>query len=159
MLDFVPAAIRSLSSEDAAVVQSWAARVAEVAPEPGNALLHWDLHFENVLAADREPWLAIDPKPLRGDPGFDILPVLHNRWDEITSSADPAREILRRYDLVVGVLGLDRARADAWTVARTLQNTLWGVEDGESAIDPVQRLIADSITNRPQGARGGSVRS
>src|SRR6185369_2703388 len=104
MLDFAPTAIRSLTAEDGAVVANWAARVAEVADEPGNALLHWDLHFENVLAGDREPWLAIDPKPLRGDPGFDILPVLHNRF---TTPDD----ILRRYDLMVEVLGLDRARA------------------------------------------------
>jgi streptomycin 6-kinase len=148
MLDYTPTAVQSLSSDDAALVTGWAARVAEVATEPGNALLHWDLHFENVLAADREPWLAIDPKPLCGDPGFDILPVLHNRWDEVTSSDDPRREILRRYDLMVEVLELDRSRADAWTLARTLQNTLWGVEDGEKAIDPVQRLIADAITSR-----------
>lgn len=150
MLAYAPDAVRSLSrADDAALVRDWAARVAEVASEPGNALLHWDLHFENVLAADREPWLAIDPKPLRGDPGFDILPVLHNRWDEITSSGDPARAILRRYDLVVEVLGLDRSRADAWTVGRTLQNTLWEIEDGERAVHPVQRMIAEVITNRP----------
>lgn len=159
MLDFAPTAIRSLSPQDGAVVANWAARVAEVADEPGNALLHWDLHFENVLAGDREPWLAIDPKPLCGDPGFDILPVLHNRWEEITAADDPAREILRRYDLVVDILGLDRARADAWTVARNLQNTLWNVEDGECAVDPVQRLIADTIVNRPRRTPSGPPRS
>ena len=136
-------AVRLLAAEgeDARLVRTWAARVAEVATEPGNALLHWDLHYENVLAGDREPWLAIDPKPLRGDPGFDILPVLHNRF---TTPAD----ILRRYDLMVEVLGLDRTRADAWTLARTLQNALWDVEDGEHAIDPVQRAIAEAITSR-----------
>jgi streptomycin 6-kinase len=150
MLAYVPDAVRSLpDAEEADLVRDWAARVAEVASEPGNALLHWDLHFENVLAADREPWLAIDPKPLRGEPGFDILPVLHNRWDEIISSDDPRRAILRRYDLAVEVLGLDRSRADAWTVGRTLQNTLWEIEDGEHAVHPVQRMIAETITHRP----------
>ncbi|GGW53564.1 hypothetical protein GCM10010381_43810 [Streptomyces xantholiticus] len=37
-------------------------------------LLHWDLHFDNVLAAEREPWLVIDPKLLVGDPGFELCP-------------------------------------------------------------------------------------
>jgi streptomycin 6-kinase len=98
MLDFAPDAVRQLADPgDARLVRRWAAIVAEVAGEPGNALLHGDLHFENVLAADREPWLAIDPKPLRGDPGFDI-PVLHNRRDEVMASVDPRRDILRRYD-------------------------------------------------------------
>ncbi|MEV4125830.1 aminoglycoside phosphotransferase family protein [Nocardia sp. NPDC049707] len=37
--------------------------------EPGERLLYGDLQYENVLASEREPWLAIDPKPLAGEPG------------------------------------------------------------------------------------------
>ncbi|MGW0837358.1 aminoglycoside phosphotransferase family protein [Streptomyces prunicolor] len=99
-----------------------AAAVREVAGEPGDRLLHWDLHFENVLAADRAPWLAIDPKPLAGDPGFDLLPALWNRFD--------ADEVGWRFDAMTEVLGLDRDRARAWTLGRVLQNVLWAVEDG-----------------------------
>ena len=99
-----------------------AAAVREVAREPGDRLLHWDLHFENVLAADRANWLAIDPKPLAGDPGFDLLPALWNRFD--------ADEVGWRFDAMTEVLGLDRDRARAWTLGRVLQNALWAVEDG-----------------------------
>ncbi|WP_435885103.1 aminoglycoside phosphotransferase family protein [Streptomyces prunicolor] len=99
-----------------------AAAVREVVGEPGDRLLHWDLHFENVLAADRAPWLAIDPKPLAGDPGFDLLPALWNRFD--------ADEVGWRFDAMTEVLGLDRDRARAWTLGRVLQNALWAVEDG-----------------------------
>ncbi|WP_435863408.1 aminoglycoside phosphotransferase family protein [Streptomyces prunicolor] len=102
-----------------------AAAVREVAGEPGDRLLHWDLHFENVLAADRAPWLAIDPKPLAGDPGFDLLPALWNRFD--------ADEVGWRFDAMTEVLGLDRDRARAWTLGRVLQNVLWAVEDGRPA--------------------------
>ncbi|WP_416965775.1 aminoglycoside phosphotransferase family protein [Streptomyces sp. Agncl-13] len=98
-----------------------AAAVREVAGEPGDRLLHWDLHFENVLAADRAPWLAIDPKPLAGDPGFELLPALWNRFD--------ADEVGWRFDAMTEVLGLDRDRARAWTLGRVLQNTLWAIED------------------------------
>ncbi|MFI5885357.1 aminoglycoside phosphotransferase family protein [Streptomyces sp. NPDC051554] len=104
------------------LIADCAAAVREVAGEPGDRLLHWDLHFENVLAADRAPWIAIDPKPLAGDPGFDLLPALWNRFD--------ADEVGWRFDAMTEVLGLDRDRARAWTLGRVLQNALWAVEDG-----------------------------
>ncbi|MFJ8543090.1 aminoglycoside phosphotransferase family protein [Streptomyces sp. NPDC093586] len=99
-----------------------AAAVREVAGEPGDRLLHWDLHYANVLASDRAPWLAIDPKPLAGDPGFDLFPALVNRYD-------PA-ETRWRFDAMTDVLGLDRERARAWSLGRVLQNCLWRVENG-----------------------------
>jgi streptomycin 6-kinase len=118
----------------APLLRDWAAIVREVATEPGDRLLHWDLHFDNVLAGQREPWLAIDPKPLCGDPGFDVMPAVWNRWD--------ADEILPRFDLMVEVLGLDPARAAAWSIARVLQNALWDIKDAESALDADQMEIA-----------------
>jgi len=108
------------------LIADCAAALREVAPDPGDRLLHWDLHDENVLAADRAPWLAIDPKPLAGDPGFDLWPALNTRFD--------ADDILWRFDALTEVLGLDRERARAWTLARILQNALWNIEDG----DPVE---------------------
>ncbi|MER6984049.1 aminoglycoside phosphotransferase family protein, partial [Streptomyces carpinensis] len=98
-----------------------AAAVREVAAEPGDRLLHWDLHYDNVLAADRAPWIAIDPKPLAGDPGFDLMPALHNRYD-------PA-ETRWRFHALTGLLGLDRERARAWTLGRVLQKCLWQLAD------------------------------
>ena len=41
--------------------------------ETPQVLLATDLHAENVLAAQREPWLVIDPKPYVGDPAYDVL--------------------------------------------------------------------------------------
>lgn len=95
--------------------------VREVMGEAGQQLLHWDLHFENVLAGDREPWLAIDPKPLAGDPGFELFPAIDNSFD--------AGDVLWRFDAMTEVLGLDRQRAKAWTLGRVLQNSLWELQD------------------------------
>src|SRR5262245_46953412 len=101
MLEFVPRALLSLpDADDRRLVQTCAEAVREVVAEPGDRLLHWDLHFDNVLAGVREPWLAIDPKPLAGDPGFELLPALNNRWEEIEASGDVARAVLRRFDLM-----------------------------------------------------------
>ncbi|GAA2548481.1 aminoglycoside phosphotransferase family protein [Streptomyces fimbriatus] len=109
------------------IVADCAAAVREVADEPGDRLLHWDLHYENVLAADRAPWLAIDPKPLAGDPGFELWPALINRFD--------ADDVGWRFDAMTDVLGLDRERARAWTYGRLLQNCVWTVEDGRPLTD------------------------
>ncbi|MET7757344.1 aminoglycoside phosphotransferase family protein [Streptomyces sp. NPDC005389] len=133
MLADVPDAVGRLGAEDAAVLRDCAAAVREVAGEPGDRLLHWDLHLDNVLAAEREPWLAIDPKPLAGDPGFDLLPALMDRFD-------PA-DVLWRFDLLAEVVG-DRQRAVAWTLGRVLQNGLWDVEDGEPGLDAEQVEVA-----------------
>lgn len=124
MLERTPWALERIADPaDRRLVADCAAAVREVADEPGDRLLHWDLHYENVLAADRAPWLAIDPKPLAGDPGFDLLPALDNRYDP--------DETQWRFDAMTDVLGLDRERARAWSLGRVLQNSLWNVEDGD----------------------------
>ncbi|MFC5217875.1 aminoglycoside phosphotransferase family protein [Streptomyces coerulescens] len=136
-----PAALELLPDPDVRrLIADCAAAVREVAAESGDRLLHWDLHFENVLAADRAPWLAIDPKPLAGDPGFDLFPALWNRFD--------ADEVVWRFDAMTDVLGLDRARARAWTLARVLQNSLWQIEEGHAPL-PAHLEIAGRLRNHP----------
>ncbi|MFI1399500.1 aminoglycoside phosphotransferase family protein [Streptomyces sp. NPDC020681] len=145
MLDRVPQATASLADDgERRLLADCAAAVREVAGDSGDRLLHWDLHYDNILAAHpenpREPWLAIDPKPLAGDRGFDLLPALYNRFD-------PA-ETLWRFDLMTETLGLDRERARAWTLGRVLQNSLWDVEDGESGLQEEQVSIARALLAR-----------
>ncbi|MFJ6662091.1 aminoglycoside phosphotransferase family protein [Streptomyces sp. NPDC091377] len=122
LLDRAPKALEQIPDPATRrLLADCAAAVREVVDTPGDRLLHWDLHYGNVLAADRAPWLAIDPKPLAGDPGFDLLPALANRFD-------PA-DIPWRLDALTDVLGLDPARARAWTLGRVLQNCLWEIEE------------------------------
>ncbi|GAA3070173.1 aminoglycoside phosphotransferase family protein [Streptomyces roseofulvus] len=142
MLARVPGAVARLAAEDAALLADCAAAVREVAGEPGDRLLHWDLHYDNVLGAEREPWLVIDPKPLAGDPGFELLPALTNLWDP-----DPA--VIRwRFDLLTERLGLDRERARAWTLGRVLQNGLWEVEEGEDELGVDGVVVARALLAR-----------
>lgn len=108
----------------------------------GDRLLHWDLHHYNVLgtlrstharalgpgqARDSSDWLAIDPKPLVGDPGFELYPALFNRFEP--------DEVRWRFDLMTGALGLDRARARSWTLGRVLQDGLISWRNGTSLPD------------------------
>ncbi|MFI6084032.1 aminoglycoside phosphotransferase family protein [Streptomyces sp. NPDC051217] len=148
MLDEAPATVRLLADGgERRLLQDCAAAVREVAGEPGDRLLHWDLHFENVLAPSpgpgggvREPWLAIDPKPLRGDPGFELLPAIANRFDE--------GDILWRFDLMTEVMGLDRERARAWSLGRVLQNCLWDIRRGERALVPMWAALGRNLLAR-----------
>ncbi|MBP2479270.1 streptomycin 6-kinase [Crossiella equi] len=137
-----PAAAAALPGAD--LLHTCAAAVAELLDEPGDRLLHWDLHCGNVLAAEREPWLAIDPEPLAGDPGFDLWPALDTRWDEHVRP-DPLRVVRRRFDLLTEALDLDRRRAAGWTLGRVLQNCLWDVEDGATALAPAQVAVAEAV--------------
>ncbi len=81
------------------------------------ALLCTDLHAENVLAAEREPWLVIDPKPYVGDPTYDPLQHLLNCEGRLL--ADPRGLVARMADL----LDLDRDRLGLWLFARCVQES------------------------------------
>ena len=148
MIAAAPAARRALTDPaDRRLLDVCTSAVRDLTDDPGQRLLHWDLHDGNVLHApgDADPWHAIDPKPLVGDPAFDLMPMLHNRWDDAVATGDPARAVRDRFDLMTDMLGLQRPRAAGWTLGRVLQNTLWDVEDGAHAFDPVQRLIAEAL--------------
>jgi streptomycin 6-kinase len=84
--------------------------LAETAPE--QVLLATDLHAGNVLQAQREPWLAIDPKPFVGDPAYDATQHLLNCQDRLRS--EPKETIRRWADL----LQLETERVRLWTFAR-----------------------------------------
>lgn len=103
-------------------------------------LLHADLHYENVMASG-SGWLAIDPKPVSGDPHYEPAPMLWNRADEL--AGDVREGIRRRFHTLVDAAGLDEDRARDWVVVRMLHNCLWAVQD-----DPglEERLNRDRIT-------------
>jgi streptomycin 6-kinase len=71
-------------------------------------LVNQDLHDWNILQAEREPWLVIDPKPLVGERELEASGLLRNA-DSVTRWLD-----------VLADLGLDRERARGWGVAHNL---------------------------------------
>jgi streptomycin 6-kinase len=107
-------------------------------PDTDAALIHSDLHFFNVLAAAREPWLAIDPKPLSGDPAYEVAPLLWNRWAEAMSAVSPRQALLDRLFTVVDVAGLDEDRVRDWVVVREVCNVLWTYEEHVRDGAPIQ---------------------
>jgi streptomycin 6-kinase len=98
-------------------------------PASSGVIVHGDLHYLNVLAADRDPWLVIDPKPMSGDPHYELAPMLWNRMDEL---ADDVRAgVRRRFHTLVDAAGLDEARARDWAIVRMVLNAHWSVADAE----------------------------
>jgi len=77
-----------------------------------SVLLATDLHAGNVLQAQREPWLVIDPKPFVGDPAFDATQHLLNGM--VRLRAEPLGTIRRFAEL----LGVDFGRVRLWMFAR-----------------------------------------
>lgn len=88
------------------------------------ALLHTDLHFANVLAGRRSPWLAIDPKPMAGDPAFEVAPALVNRTAELAGVGSVRDALIRRLEVICDYGGIDPDRARAWTIVREVDNAI-----------------------------------
>jgi len=93
-------------------------------------LLCTDLHGDNILAAQRAPWLVIDPKPYLGDPAYDVLQHMLNCEDRL--AADPAGLAAR----MAGLAGLEAARVRHWLFARSVQ---------ESVGSPLMRQVARAL--------------
>lgn len=100
-------------------------------PDVDGTLLHTDLHFQNVLAGEREPWLAIDPKPLAGRPGFELPPVLWNRLDEHGTGASFRWSVRRRLQVVCEAAGIDEDEARAWVVVRETAEAMTAADEGD----------------------------
>lgn len=91
------------------------------------ALLCTDLHAGNVLAAQREPWLVIDPKPYIGDPAYDVVQHMLNCDQRL---ADDPAALARR---MAGLLDLEPERVRLWLFARCAQESLRDVTMREPA--------------------------
>jgi streptomycin 6-kinase len=101
--------------------------LADLGPTQGEqVLIHQDLHGDNVLAAQRSPWLAIDPKPLIGEREFSCAPII--RSFEFGHSE---RHVMARLNQLCDELGLDRERARGWTIAQTMA---WSFSSGHAAM-------------------------
>jgi len=97
-------------------------------------LLHLDLHYDNVLRSEREPWLAIDPKPVSGPPGFDIYPAVRNRVEEYSTGQQMRWQVQRRVEIVADAAGIDLDHARDWTLVHAVLNAHEEAENGQPAL-------------------------
>jgi streptomycin 6-kinase len=91
-------------------------------------LLHGDFHLDNILRAQRAPWIAIDPQGVAGEAEYEVGALLRNP----PKGADRARALGRRLDQLAEELGFSRERLRLWGLAQAVLAAWWGVEDHDS---------------------------
>lgn len=92
-------------------------------------VLHADLHHWNILAAERAPWLALDPKGVIGEPAYEVGAWLRNPIPRIAQRPDAARVLARRVDQFADLLGFDRQRVIGWGIAQVVLSACWDIEE------------------------------
>jgi streptomycin 6-kinase len=102
-----------------------------VATQSDLVVIHGDFNLSNVLRSSRGEWLAIDPKPLIGDPAYDLAQYLAQRVEAAAEREDPGRELLRQIDSFAGALSLDRGRIAAWAAVKAV-GWNWGAAMAET---------------------------
>jgi streptomycin 6-kinase len=93
-------------------------------------LVNQDLHADNILQAERQPWLVIDPKPLIGEREFGVVPIVRGR--ELGAGEEALRS---RFERLTADLSLDRERVRGWGLAQTLA---WSIDEQEVIDDQVE---------------------
>ncbi|MFC8828242.1 aminoglycoside phosphotransferase family protein [Streptomyces sp. NPDC057137] len=107
------------------VVDAAAATVRELGRVQADSLVHGDLHARNILRADREPWLAVDPKGRVGDPAYDAGTLLKSRALTLLEAPDLRKAAHRILDIFSEVAELDRARVQRWSQLHAVQAAFW----------------------------------
>ncbi len=113
-----------------------------LAPPPAascreDVVVNRDAHLGNILAARREPWLLIDPKPLVGERAFDAGFLVLDRLDHLPADADPSPDAAHALvRTLASHLDVDPARVRAWALVRAMENACWSIDlDADPAAD------------------------
>ncbi|MEV0822240.1 aminoglycoside phosphotransferase family protein [Nonomuraea rubra] len=114
----------------ARVVDAAVATARELGPVQPDLLLHGDLHPRNVLRADREPWLAVDPKGYAGDPAYDGGTLLKSLAPGLAEAGDLRAAVHRVLAGFAAAAGLDRERVRRWAQFHAVRGAFWGHRHG-----------------------------
>lgn len=131
------------AADAAELIDQALAAQAELAGSAGaveTVLLHGDYHQGNVLAGERMPWLAIDPKPLVGERAFDLAWLARDRLSTLAAQPGSRTTARRRIAKLADALEVDAERLRGWAVFRAVEAGVWylsvgGREDGELLLE------------------------
>ena len=114
---------RPFSRQLLETVCGWA---EQLGPVSETLMTDYDLHYIDILAGQREPWLMIDPKPLVGDPEFSLAQLLWTRLEDMEAT----QGLEYHFHAFVEAAELNAALARKWTVVRCADYWLWGLTVG-----------------------------
>ncbi|HXQ45432.1 MAG TPA: aminoglycoside phosphotransferase family protein [Caulobacteraceae bacterium] len=120
--------------------EAWAVARELLASPREVVVLHGDLHHDNVLDGGPRGWLAIDPKGLIGERGFEYANLFRNPDAEVALS--PGR-LARQARIVTEAAGLEPERLLAWVHAYAVLGAAWSLEDGHDSDAAVGLKIAE----------------
>jgi streptomycin 6-kinase len=113
----------------------------ELGPDQPRRLLHGNLRFGHVLRAEREPWLAIDPNGMAGDPAYEVAPLLGQLCSGLAAEPDQRAAVRARLAAFTDAAGVDFERARRWAQAYHVDSALWCREHQPDVVAYVDRLV------------------
>jgi streptomycin 6-kinase len=107
------------------VVEEAIATVRELGGDQPDLVIHGDLHAGNILGADREPWLAVDPEGLVGDPAYDGGTFLKRHVFALLEEEDLDRAVLRSLHMFAEAAELDAEHVRRWAQFQLVEAAFW----------------------------------
>jgi streptomycin 6-kinase len=128
------------ASAEGGILGPAAAAARELLSEPRDiTVLHGDIHHANVLDFGPRGWLAIDPKGLIGERGFDFANIFCN--PDPRTAANPGR-LTRQASIVANTARMERTRLLTWILAYAGLSAAWSMDEGD---DPRPALAVAGI--------------
>ena len=111
-------------------VEAALATLREIGGVQPELMVHGDLHPRNILAAGREPWLAVDPKGYVGDPAYDGGTLLKVHVFALLEEDDLDKAVLHSVNLFADAAGVEVERVRRWAQFQAVEGAFWGRRHG-----------------------------
>ncbi|HYJ89065.1 MAG TPA: aminoglycoside phosphotransferase family protein [Pyrinomonadaceae bacterium] len=92
-------------------------------------ILHGDLHHANILFSAKGEWLAIDPKGIIGDPGYEVGPFMLNQLPNNLSESATMEILSQRLSVFSDELHIGRERLGRWAFCHAVLSAVWDLEE------------------------------
>ena len=108
------------------------------ASSTGDVILHGDLHHENILSSASHGWLAIDPKGICGDPGYEVGSFMLNQLPAGASDAETLTILGQRLSIFSAELEIGRERLASWAFCHAVLSALWNYEESTEWLSTIR---------------------